>query len=204
MSDSLPIPEVSPESDALAAWLNRLPGGPVVWIIVSVELFTFALFFLGFAWSYTDELEVFSTSQALLHPTSGAINTAVLLTGSWLIARGAQRALVGRDAVPWLIATAVSGVVFTGIKISEYVDVFSHGVSLSTNQFWFFYLFLTVLHLVHVVIGIGICAVVAYGLRRPGENPPDVHTVESAATYWHLVDLIWILLFPLLYMSGAQ
>ncbi len=204
MNDSLPIPDSTPENDALATWLNQLPGGPVVWIIVTVELFTFSLFFLGYAWSYAQEVEIFSASQAMLHPTSGAINTAILLTGSWLIARGAQRARTSSDAVPWLVATALSGVVFTGIKISEYVDVFSHGVSLSTNQFWFFYLFLTVLHLVHVVIGIGICAVVAYGLRRPGEDPPDVHTVEAAATYWHLVDLIWILLFPLLYMSGAQ
>ncbi len=194
---------VSTEPDPLGDWLGRLPGGTVVWIVVALELATFAMFFFGYAWSYTQEPSVFKASQALLHPTSGAINTAVLLTGSWLIARAAHRATVGLDAVPWLLAAGASGVVFTAIKISEYQGVFAHGVSLSTNQFWFFYLFLTVLHLVHVLIGIGICGAVAYGLRKPGEDPPDRHTVEAAATYWHLIDLIWIILFPLIYLSGT-
>jgi len=189
--------------DPFGDWLGRLPGGTVVWIVVVLELGTFALFFFGFAWSYAQEPSVFRSSQALLHPTSGAINTAVLLTGSWLIARAAHRANHSQDAVPWLLAAGVSGLVFTAIKVTEYQSVFAHGVSLSTNQFWFFYLFLTVLHLVHVVIGVGICGAVAYGLRKPGQDPPDRHTVEAAATYWHLVDLIWIILFPLIYMSGA-
>lgn len=182
---------------------SRLPGGAVVWVIVTVELVTFAMFFGAFAWSFRDEPDVFRASQALLHPTSAAINTAILLTGSWFVARAANVIHHNRDTQkhrPWLIATALSGVVFSAVKILEYRDIFGHGVNLSTNLFWFFYLFMTVLHLIHVWIGVGICGVVAHKAQR---DTPPAETVEAAATYWHLVDLIWLLLFPLLYLSGT-
>ncbi|MEZ4462515.1 MAG: cytochrome c oxidase subunit 3 family protein [bacterium] len=189
------------QSSEPGSFVDHLPGGAVVWIVVLLELGTFALFFFGFAWSYAQEPREFSESQQLLHPLSGAINTMVLLTGSWAVARGVSAKTTGKSPLIWLWGAAFSGVAFVAIKINEYLSVFEHGVSLSTNQFWFFYLFLTVLHLVHVIIGIGICAYLATWLRFP--NPPALDVIEAGGIYWHLIDLIWVFLFPLLYLSGA-
>lgn len=179
-------------------WSDRLPGGGVIWVVIASELLTFGLFFLAYAAAYADDAATFATSQALLHAASGTVNTAVLLTGSWMAARAVIAHHQG-GARPWLAATGLSGLLFVGIKIHEYVDVFGHGVTLSTNPFWFYYLFLTFIHLLHVVVGIGIMGWLTATYRAP-EGHEDVASVEAAAAYWHLVDLVWIVLFPLLYL----
>lgn len=180
------------------AWWQRLPGGSVIWIVVLAELLTFFLFFVAYAASYRSEPGVYAASQASLSPTSGGVNTVVLLTGSWMAARGTLARDQGTSARGWWLGAALTGVLFTGIKISEYAHVFGAGITLSTNGFWFFYLFLTMMHLAHVLAGIGFAGALA--LRTGSSEPSSQETVEATATYWHLVDLIWILLFPLLYL----
>jgi nitric oxide reductase NorE protein len=90
-------------------------------------------------------------------------------------------------------------VVFTGIKLFEYVHVFELGVTLSTNTFWFSYLFLTAIHLLHLFVGIGVLGWLAATYHQP-QSPEHAETIEAAAVYWHMVDLIWIVLFPALYL----
>lgn len=186
----------------LPAWWQRLPGGSVIWIVVLAELLTFFLFFVAYAASYRSDPGTYAASQASLSRGSGAINTAVLLTGSWMAARGVLAHDQGTSARGWWLGAALSGVLFTGIKLSEYAHVFGAGINLSTNGFWFFYLFLTVMHLGHVLAGIGFAGAMA--LRPPSRAPSSLETAEATATYWHLVDLIWILLFPLLYLVRMQ
>jgi nitric oxide reductase NorE protein len=170
----------------------------VIWIVVLAELLTFFLFFAAYAASYRSDPGVYAASQASLSRLSGAINTAVLLTGSWMAARGTLAHDQGSGARGWWLGAALTGVLFMGIKISEYAHVFGAGITLSTNGFWFFYLFLTMMHLAHVLAGIGFAGALA--LRAGSSEPSSLETVEATATYWHLVDLIWILLFPLLYL----
>lgn len=184
---------------------SELPGGLVVWIFVVVEMLTFGAFFVAFADAYAQELVVFRDAQGLLHPLRGAINTGVLLTGSWLVARATVD--VSGASARWLLAAGVSGVVFIAIKISEYVDVFSAGISMSTNAFWFYYLFLTFMHLLHVVFGVG--AMFSLGLRARRARADGTlqqlrSSLEAGAVYWHLVDLIWIVLFPTLYLMHVS
>lgn len=182
---------------------DGLPGGLVVWIFVAVEILTFAAFFVAFADAYADEPRVFLDAQALLHPLRGAINTGVLLTGSWLVARAT---VAPATASRWLFAAGVSGVVFVAIKVSEYVDVFSVGITMSTNSFWFYYLFLTFMHLLHVVFGIGAMFSLSFRASRAhaaGSTKEFAPSLEAGAVYWHLVDLIWIVLFPTIYLMRA-
>ena len=179
----------------------RSPGGLVIWIFVAVELLTFGAFLAAFADGFRQEPLLFGTSQQLLHPLRGAINTAVLLTGSWLVARATVSD--PRTSPRWLFAAGMSGVVFSAIKISEYVDVFSAGISMSTNAFWFYYLFLTFMHLLHVVFGVGAMfwlTLRASRAHREGSFSSFVPSLEAGAVYWHLVDLIWIVLFPTIYL----
>jgi nitric oxide reductase NorE protein len=190
-------PSVEPE------WSSRLPGGAMIWIFIGVELATFFAFFVGYAMTYIGDPATVASSQELLSPLSGTINTVVLLTGSWMVARAVASARAGGDAWKWMAAASLSGVVFTAIKISEYSHTLGDGISLSTNTFWFYYLFMTVIHLQHVLAGIGFTAYAAWHLRKGSTEVMDDEAVEATAMYWHLIDLVWILLFPLLYLVGV-
>lgn len=183
--------------------LGALPGGTVIWIFIVLELLTFFGFFIGYAATYAGDPATFAASQALLSPLSGTINTVVLLTGSWMVARAVADVRAGGSGWLWMAATALSGVIFSAIKVAEYSHTLVDGISLSTNPFWFYYIFLTVFHLYHVVAGVGFTAYVAWRQRPKSKNQLDGESVESAAMYWHLIDLIWIVLFPLLYLVGV-
>lgn len=175
------------------------PGGALIWIIIAVELATFFAFFIMYARGYAAEPALYRAGQEQLSVLSGTINTVVLLIGSWLIARGAAAAIQGKPRQwGWMAATAASGIVFTCIKLKEY----GHSVRVADadNMFWFYYLFLTMFHLLHVLIGVGLSAAIAWRQRPASETSVDVGSVEAAAMFWHLVDLVWILLFPLLYI----
>lgn len=175
---------------------------------MTVEVVTFGMFLLGHAWGWRSEGEVFRDAQALLHPGSGARGTAVLLVGSWFAYQAvlenhtatedpARRA---RATAGWLLGAAVAGVLFTVNKCVEYASPDLANVTLSTNAFWFSYLFLTGLHLLHVVGGVLALGWIAREASRGAYGPERALTVEAVAAYWHLVDLIWILLFPILYV----
>lgn len=179
-----------------------LTGGTAVWIFMGVEVLTFGLFLLGHAWGWRTEPQVFAESQALLHPVSGVRGTLLLLVGSGLVVQGvlANHADRPQAAMGWLLAGAAAGLLFSVNKLLEYADPALAHVTLSTNSFWFSYLFLTGLHLLHVLGGVGILAVLAWRLRAGVYGPTNALGVEAGAAYWHLVDIIWVLLFPVLYL----
>lgn len=181
----------------------ELSGGTVVWLFVALELLTFGLFFLGYAAARSGDAALFDESQRRLHVPWGAINTLVLLTGSWLAARAvlANRRGHARLAGVCLGAAGATGLLFMAIKLHEYADVFGSGVNLSTNAFWFFYIFLTGLHFLHVLAGVGLLLPIGWWAYRGLYGPERGLSIEAVAVFWHLVDLIWIFLFPLLYVA---
>lgn len=182
---------------------RELSGGTVIWLFVSIELLTFALFFIGFAAARRSDPALFLAGQEQLHTLSGAINTAVLLCGGWLAARGvlANRSNDARMTARCFAGAAVTGLIFMAIKLHEYTDVFAEGISLSTNSFWFFYLFVTGLHFLHVLAGVGFLVPTAWRAAQGAYGPDNSSPVEAVAVFWHLVDLIWIFLFPLIYLA---
>ena len=185
---------------------RELPGGTVIWLFVAVELLTFGLFFLGFAVARRADPASFAAGQSQLHPLLGVINTCVLLTGGWFAARGvlANRNddKSGVSANFW--AAAATGVAFMAIKSYEYAGVLGDGISLSTSTFWFFYLFVTGLHFLHVMAGVGFLVPTAWRAARGDYGSAEPLTVEAVAVFWHLVDLIWVFLFPLFYLALAH
>jgi len=181
---------------------HPLTGGTAVWVFMGVEVLTFGMFLLGHSWGWRSHADDYAQSQQLLHVASAARGTAFLLIGSLfaylgVLAHQEERFGVGAR---WLAAAAVTGVLFSVNKIVEYGSPELAGISLSTNGFWFSYLFLTGLHLLHVLGGVGLFAWLAVASRGGPLTDDAPVSVEAGAVYWHLVDLIWVLLFPILYL----
>jgi len=174
--------------------LSALPGNPLMWVLILSEMLVFAAFFGMFAWLRAGEREVFDASQQLLDPVAGGLNTLVLLT-SGLFAALASRAIAAgevRRCRQWLGGAFALGVVFCVVKVVEYADKLGQGILPETNTFFTFYYLLTGFHFAHVLFGLGLIALVAWKVSHDN--------VETAAAFWHMVDLIWILLYPIIYL----
>jgi nitric oxide reductase NorE protein len=192
--------EISATATERRRW-RPLTGGVAIWIFMTVEVVTFSMFLLHYALSWRGDVAVYAASQARLHPGSATFGTLLLLLGSWAAYQGvlAHEARWSRAAALWFLGTTFSGVAFAANKIHEYASL--HGVNLSTNGFWFSYLFLTALHLLHVLIGVGAFGWLAVkSWRATRGEPGDSRIFQTGAAYWHLVDVIWLLLFPMLYL----
>lgn len=179
-----------------------LPGDVAIWIFILAELLVFGIFFIAYAITRLSNLELFNESQLTLTREYGAINTAVLITGSYFVvlAVNAIKQNKVQQCGRWLLAALGTGVIFTVIKCIEFYEKFSEGINLSTNIFYMFYLSLTFFHFMHVLLGMVILAAV-YVKSRQGAYTAKQHMgVETGAAYWHMVDLVWIILFPLVYL----
>ena len=174
--------------------LSGLPGNPLMWILIASELVAFGIMFIVFAAVRLSSPEVFSQAQDHLDRFAGALNTMVLLS-SGLFAALAQRSRLDgniRRSRLWLSAAGALGLVFLGVKWIEYADKIAAGITTDTNSFFMFFYLLTGFHALHVVFGILILAIV--GWKNTVEN------VITGTAFWHMVDLIWVILFPLIYL----
>jgi len=174
--------------------LSGLPGNPIMWLLIASELVIFGAILIGFSAARLAEPEVFAASQDHLNRLAGAINTMVLLT-SGLCAALAVYYQSKNDTLKtrlWLFAASLLGIVFLVVKFVEYAEKFDAGISTETNTFFMFYFMATGFHALHVIFGIVILTIV--GWKNSMEN------VVTGASFWHMVDLIWVLLFPLIYL----
>lgn len=180
----------------------RLPGDLFIWYVIGLELATFCVLFGAFAFTRVRHLELFNASQQQLDLGTGALNTALLISASWAVARAvrATHAHARGAALGWLGAGWVLGAGFVGFKLLEYADKGAQGIGLSTNLFFDFYFILTGFHLLHVLAGLLALALTAIGLARQRGPALNAHALETAGAFWHLVDLLWLILFPLVYV----
>lgn len=181
---------------------RALPGDFAIWIFILAELLVFGIFFLAYAFARSRNVELFNASQLLLDRQAGAINTVVLITSSYFVVRAvaAIKENRARPCAHWLGAAIALGGVFVVIKLAEFHAKFAAGINLSTNTFYMFYLSLTFFHFMHVLLGMVILAAVMLKARRGGYDAVQHTGVETAASYWHMVDLVWIILFALVYV----
>ncbi len=181
---------------------QALPGDFAIWIFIYAELLVFGIFFLAYAFTRAQNVELFNEYQQHLNRESGAINTLVLITSSYFVvmAVNAIRRNAARRCSQWLMLAILSGGMFVFIKLSEFSAKYAEGVTLSTNTFYMFYLSLTFFHFMHVLMGMVILAAVAMKAYRGAYSARDHTGVETGASYWHMVDLVWIVLFPLVYV----
>jgi nitric oxide reductase NorE protein len=171
-----------------------------MWVFVLGDLVIFGVYFVVFMFHRSRETALFLASQQRLDPTVPAVNTVVLLTGSWLVALAVFAARDGRyaAAVRLLYATGACGVLFLAVKAVEWTAHVRGGDTFPSNDFFMFYYALTGVHLVHVVLGLVVLGVVRGQLHAPGDRA--VWAVETGAVYWHLVDLLWIVIFALVFV----
>ncbi len=177
-----------------------------IWIIIYIELVTFGLFFIGFAFSRHFNVELFNTSQLLLDKRFGFINTLLLLTSSYFIVQAVtliktiNTTQSYKKASYYLLSAMAFGIIFLIFKSIEFSDKYAQGISISTNSFFMFYFMLTVFHFMHVVLGIIILYNLYIKTRQKIYTIENHKGLESGASYWHMVDLLWIVLFPLVYI----
>ncbi len=181
---------------------KALPGDLAMWFFILSELTVFALLFILFSWMRAGDRELFLAGQQLLHPAAGLINTLALLTASALVAQGviANRKAKQDAAARWLYGAMFVALIYVGVKVWEYWQLGSAGYGLNGNQFFMGYFLLTGFHFLHVLLGMLILGFMAKKLQRGGYGPRNVVGLESGACYWHMVDLLWIVLFPIVYV----
>ena len=181
---------------------RHLPGDLAIWFFILAELLAFGVFFVAYAFARANDVELFSTEQITLDRNAGALNTVLLLTSSFFVVRAVQGAAAGhaRRAAPWLLGAIACGAGFVVVKLFEYADKIAAGVSLSSSTFYMFYLSLTFFHFMHVILGMVILTALWNGARKGRYGPDNMNGLETGAAYWHMVDLVWLILFPLIYV----
>lgn len=187
---------------AQAAERRYPPGDLAIWIFILAELSVFAIFFASYAFTRMGNPELFDTYQQTLDRRAALINTLALITSSYFVVRAVAAIREGSQSgcARWLLAALAMGLLFLAVKSAEYTHHLGAGVNLSTNTFYMFYLSLTFFHFMHVILGMVILAAVAIKARSGGYSAAEHTGVETGASYWHMVDLVWLILFPLVYV----
>ena len=187
---------------ALTTPRQSLPGDLAIWVFILAELLVFAVLFMVYAFVRRNNIELFNLHQLQLDRTAGLANTITLITSSYFVVRAVAAIREGHTQLcsRWLWAAFFLGALFLLIKGFEYQHHFSMGVNLRTNSFYLFYISLTFFHFMHVIMGMVILAAVALKAKRGGYSATEHTGVETGASYWHMVDLVWLILFPLVYV----
>lgn len=180
------------------------PGGQAIWVFILGDMTMFAAFFGQYLHDRAREVALFAQSQQLLNLHFGAINTLVLLTGSLFVVFGVDAAKTQRGAAASrhfalaLLCAAVFGV----NKVLEYGAKLGNGITPETNLFFTYYYMYTGIHAAHLAIGMGFLGRMWWLARHNRCGAADIRFIEIGASYWHLVDLLWIVLFALLYLMN--
>lgn len=175
-----------------------------VWTFLATEVLLFGALFTAYTVYRVQYPGMFRAEHLKLDRVLGAANTVVLITSSLLVVLGVDAVKRGmaRRFEAFFGATILLGAVFLCVKYVEYAAKFHHGIYPRTNLFFSVYFTLTGLHGIHVLLGMGLLTYVIV-LSRRGRLSAQYYTpAEMSGLYWHFVDLVWIYLFPLLYLVG--
>jgi nitric oxide reductase NorE protein len=176
--------------------LDELPGELMMWVLIVSELLVFGAGLAAFLAVRLTDPDGFGEAQNHLHRTGAALNTVVLVSSGYLAARALQWREASRRTAARLalVAAAALGLLFLVIKGTEYSDKAELGITWETHPFFTFYYLLTGFHAAHVLAGIIILLLVAW------KDAP--RNIEASGAFWHMVDLVWVLLFPVVYLLG--
>ncbi|HIP48581.1 MAG TPA: nitric oxide reductase [Lutibacter sp.] len=175
------------------------PGGILMWILILLELITFGIALIVLAMSSKENPVAFLESSSHLNATYGAVNTVFLLTSGFFMATTVHQFKKKdfKKASFYLNITMFGGVLFLILKSLEYYEKIEHGFVLGYDTFFNFYWLLTGFHVIHVLVGLIILLFMKRSLTKKTAMLEDV---EASAAFWHMCDLIWLLLFPILYL----
>lgn len=175
------------------------PGGILLWIIIFLELITFGIALVFFVLSSKESPELFHESRLQLNATYGAVNTVFLLVSGAFMATTVHQFKKQdfKKATQYLNLTMLGGVLFLFLKTVEYFLKIESGHTIGSDTFFTFYWLLTGFHVVHVLVGLVILLSIKRGVKKGKTLLEDI---EASAAFWHMCDLIWLLLFPVLYL----
>ena len=190
-----------------------------MWVFLVTEIMFFGGLFMAYLLYRSNSPEGFQEASHHLNVTWGAVNTIVLIVSSLTMAlavRAAQTDQPGRTQAVWIGLTMLFGTAFLGVKAIEYTDKFTHHLvpgphfrweghhPAAAEMFYSLYFCMTGLHALHMIIGLGIMTWLLVTALKDRYDSDYYTPVEVAGLYWHFVDIVWIFLFPLLYLIGAH
>ena len=175
------------------------PGGILIWIIIFLELITFGIALIAMVVSNNENPELFHSSRLQLNTAIGTINTIFLITSGFFMAKSVAelKNLNIKKASLFLKLTMLGGILFLALKSIEYYFKIEAGLTINYNTFFTYYWLLTLFHVIHVIVGLVILLVVGRSIKK---NKINMEDFEASAAFWHMCDLIWLLLFPIIYL----
>lgn len=182
-----------------------LPGEPGVWVLITGDMFTFMMYFLVFASARMEAPAVFEAGRRELNASLGLANTFILLTSSWFVVRAVRAARSGiRGSVRRNLAGAMLlGVAFVALKIYGYVHDVMAGHTITSDPFFGYYFAITGVHFLHVLVGLVVLGITLGKAGRRDDRSLLVWA-ESGGCFWHMVDMLWVVLFPMFYLLRAS
>jgi nitric oxide reductase NorE protein len=179
---------------------GHVPGDSSMWFFVIGDLLIFGVYFVGYMYFRGQNHELFLAGQAQLNLDIGAVNTVVLLTSSLFVALGVAAARGGNrvDALRRFWIALAFGAAFPLLKMFEWIPEISKGLTPGKNLFFMCYYVMTGMHLCHVALGLVVLCFIIRNVKM--SQVPKISFVETGATYWHMVDVLWLVLFALLYL----
>jgi nitric oxide reductase NorE protein len=194
MRSEVPTPVSSPKP--------RIPGEEGIWVFVLGDMTVFALFFATFMYSRGKNHDRFAEAHTHLNIALGTANTVLLLTSSLFVVLAVHQVLSGihRSAPRLLAAALVCGLGFVAIKAVEWSHLIVGGTTVSSGEYFAYYFVFTGVHLGHVVIGCVLLSLLIVITRRTELTDRQAVLSESCGIFWHMVDLLWVVLFALFYL----
>lgn len=199
---------------------QREAGRLGMWVFLVTEILFFGGMFTAYIVYRELHYESFVTGSHLLRVLFGATNTYVLICSSLTMALAIRSAQTGKSRgqiIFWLLLTMALGATFIGVKLRfewyrDYVEglipgvhwAYSGAYAPGVKMFMCFYFFMTGLHALHMVVGLGILTVLVIMTARNKFSPEYYAPLEISGLYWHFVDIVWIFLFALLYLIGGR
>lgn len=177
------------------------PGGILLWIIIVLELFTFGMALVAMVIFSKEEVDLFHSSRLLLNVNLGSINTVVLLSSGFFMANAAKyfkQQNLNKTSI-YLKLVMISGLLFCIVKGIEFYQKIEAGFTLDYNMFFTFYWLLTGFHLIHVLVGLVIIIVLHRSINVTSDSL-KTEDFEAGTAFWHMCDLIWLIVFPVIYL----
>jgi nitric oxide reductase NorE protein len=181
---------------------RRIPGEEGIWVLVLGDMTVFALFFGTFMYSRAKNPGTFAADHADLQVALGTVNTVLLLTSSLLVALAVHRVRSGQHAAATALFTGAvaCGVGFVIVKIIEWTHLFAEGKGVGSGEYFNYYFMFTGIHLLHVLIGLAFLGRLIALTRRDVLADKQSRLCETGGIFWHMVDLLWVVLFALFYL----
>ncbi|MGZ7008154.1 MAG: cytochrome c oxidase subunit 3 family protein [Ilumatobacteraceae bacterium] len=184
---------------------RSVPGEEGVWILIFGDMTVFLVLFCAYLYQRGAASALFAESQHLLDQTLGVVNTVVLLTSSLMVATAVRALRCNRNALTarLLLGAVCCAAVFVVDKGVEYSQKVSHGLVPGTNEFFTYFYVITGLHLLHVFFGMLVLGAMLLLVRRPALTARQRDYFVGGACFWHMVDLLWVIIFPTLYLVSS-